>query len=222
MLRTIRNLVLALAATAVLAACSGGGAAPGVATLADPDPSGSPGASPSASADPQEALLAYARCMRENGVDMPDPQVVEDGDGGMGFSMGGTTDGAADGPGGTKPASKDAFEKADTACRHFLASMTQDKGGPQMSAEDQDKVLQFARCMREHGVDMPDPDFSGGGAMIKIGGPGDGDQGPRLDPSDETFQAAEEACQSLLPGGGPKNSRSGPGTDTVPGGKVNQ
>jgi hypothetical protein len=160
--------------------------------------------------------------MREKGVDMPDPQVLEDGDGGMGFSIGG--------PGGAKPASKDAFEKADAACRHFLAGIVQNKRGPQMSAEDQDKMLEFASCMREHGVDMPDPDFSSGGATIKIGGPGDGsgdgsgdgDQGARSDPNNETFKAAEEACHGLLPGGGPKNNSSGPGTDTIPVGKVNQ
>src|SRR5689334_20301929 len=29
--------------------------------------------------DRQDAVLAYAKCMRENGVDMPDPQINEDG-----------------------------------------------------------------------------------------------------------------------------------------------
>jgi len=208
MLRSIRLLALALAAIAFLAACSGAAQAPRVATLDNPDASASPGAYPSASADPQESLLAYAQCMRDNGVDMPDPQVVEDGDGRMGFSVGG--------PGGGTAPSKDAFEKADAVCRHFLASIVQDKGGPQMSAEDQDKVLQFARCMREHGVDMPDPDFSGGGVMIK-GGPGEDSSGPKFDPSSKEFQAAQDACQSLLPGGGFNTSGGGPSTNEAPG-----
>jgi hypothetical protein len=215
MLRTIRLLAVTLAAIAFLAGCSSSASPPGVATLNEPGASASPGASPAASTDPQDALLAYTRCMRENGVDMPDPQVVEDGDGRMGFSIGGPGDDS----GGRQP-SKEEFEKADTACRHFLADMVQDKGGPQMSAEDQDKVLAFARCMREHGVDMPDPDFSGGGVMIK-GGPGDGAR-PDFDPSSDEFQAAQEACQSLLPGGGLKGGGDGPSTNVVPEGSVNR
>jgi hypothetical protein len=214
MLRTIRLLALALAAIALFTACSGAASTPGVATLDDPSATMSPGASPAASKDPQEAMLAYAQCMRENGVDMPDPQVVDDGDGQMGFSIGGPGNDS----GGRQP-SKDEFEKADSACRHFLANMVQDKGGPQMSAEDQDKVLAFARCMREHGVDMPDPDFSGGGVMIK-GGPGDGGSRPDFDPSSDEFQAAQEACQSLLPGGGLKGGGDGPSTNLVPEGSV--
>jgi hypothetical protein len=213
MLRTIRFLALALATVALLAACGVAGQAPRVATLASPDPSGPPGATPAPSKDPQEALLAYAQCMRDNGVDMPDPQMIEDGDGQMGFSVGG--------PDGGKPASKDAFEKADTACRHFLENMVQDKGGPQMSAEDQDKVLAFTRCMRDHGIDMPDPDFSSGGVMIKGGGPSDEGSGPRFNPTGDEFKAAEEACRSLLPGGGPKNGTSGPSTNVAPDGTVN-
>jgi hypothetical protein len=41
-----------------------------------------------------------------------------------------------------------------------------------------------AKCMREHGVDMPDPDPTGKGGM-RIGGPGD-------DP--KKFEEAAKAC----------------------------
>jgi hypothetical protein len=210
MFRTIRIFALALAVVAILAACSGTAATPGVATLDDPEASGSPGASPSASADPQEAFLAYAACMRENGVDMQDPQVVQDDAGGGGeFSVG-------IGPGtGT---SKDDFRKADEACRHLIANVVQDKGGPAISAEDQDKLIAFSRCMRDHGIDMPDPDFSGGSAIIK-GEEGDG-SGSRIDFNSDEFKAAEDACKGLLPGGGVKGG--GPSTNedggTGPGG----
>lgn len=220
MFRTIRFVALALAVVAILAACSGAAATPGVATLDDPEASGSPGASPSASLNPQDAFLAYAQCMRENGVDMPDPQVSEDGSGDTRVTIG------AEGPGSGGSAAKATFEKADTACRHFLASVTQDGKAFQMSAEDQDKMLQFARCMREHGVDMPDPDFSGSGAIIK-GGPGDDGPGS-IDFNSDEFQAAQEACQSLLPGGGKGGSLStdgGPSSGdgvTLPGGTVNK
>ena len=51
--------------------------------------------------------------------------------------------------------------------------------------------------MRDHGIDMPDPQISEGGAGVRIGGP-DGGSGPRLDPEDPEFQAAEKACGSLM------------------------
>jgi hypothetical protein len=61
------------------------------------------------------------------------------------------------------------------------------------------KGLAYSRCMRSHGVsDFPDPTaVSGGGVAFQInGGPGSD-----LDRNNPTFQAADQACQSLLPGG---------------------
>lgn len=42
------------------------------------------------------------------------------------------------------------------------SSSTQPKGANLDPAND-DKMREFAKCMREHGIDMPDPDFTGGG-----------------------------------------------------------
>ena len=58
----------------------------------------------------------------------------------------------------------------------------------------EDLLVEYAGCMRDNGVDMPDPDFSGGGGMIDLG---------IADPNDSTFQAADEACRSILAGFGP-------------------
>jgi hypothetical protein len=74
-------------------------------------------------------------------------------------------------------------------------------GGPRpMSKADQaralDEALKFARCMRSHGVDIPDPQAEGGG--IRIGGPG---KQNGIDPRSPAFQDAQKACQSLLPRG---------------------
>ena len=58
----------------------------------------------------------------------------------------------------------------------------------------------YARCMRSHGVpDFPDPTASpGGGVVFQVnGGPGSD-----LDHNNPTFQAADQECRSLLPGGG--------------------
>jgi hypothetical protein len=60
-----------------------------------------------------------------------------------------------------------------------------------MSEADQqrfkDAALAHARCMREHGLDFPDPQFSeGGGATMRLGG--------GVNPEDPKFKAAEKAC----------------------------
>jgi len=63
---------------------------------------------------------------------------------------------------------------------------------PPTEAEVQEAALEFAQCMREHGVDMEDPEFTdGGGVGINVGG-GAGE----IDP--ETMDAANEACQPIM------------------------
>jgi hypothetical protein len=78
-----------------------------------------------------------------------------------------------------------------------------------MSAADKQKILAFAQCMRAHGLpDFPDPTFdsNGGGISINAGGASD------LDPNSPTFQAAQKACESKLPGkpGGGTTITGGP------------
>jgi hypothetical protein len=107
--------------------------------------------------------------MREHGVDMPDPKPAGDGSGGMAITLGG------DGADRTK------IDAAQNACKHLMPN-----GGEMKppSAEELDKMRQQAKCMREHGIDMPDPDQSGKGAT-RMGAPGD-------DP--KKFEAAAKAC----------------------------
>jgi len=150
--------------------------------------------------DPEKAGLDFARCMREHGVDMPDPQSGEGGFIMVGPSESAGSDGA-DGPPVAGQAPPDGFVEADKACRHFLDDVIQDGGGP-MDPEAQDKALKFARCMRDHGVDLPDPQFSsdGHGFSISIGGPDGGSGG--IDPGSQAFQDAQKACGSLFGPGG--------------------
>ncbi len=69
-----------------------------------------------------------------------------------------------------------------------------------------DAALDFARCMREQGIDFPDPEFpEEGGARVRIG-PGTG-----IDPSSPKFQRAQKACAKELKGGpfgGPQREES--------------
>ena len=157
----------ALTLTLVLAACGGGGEAEGAA-----DGSG-------AGTDRREAALKFAQCMREHGIDHPDP----DANGLFRIESG-------------QNVNRDsaAFSEAREACEKYLAQMGPP---PELSEEDRKKMeeqmLAFARCMREQGIDMPDPTFEDGrGFSFEIDPNG-------LDPSDPDFRAAEQECRQYSP-----------------------
>ena len=82
------------------------------------------------------------------------------------------------------------------------ATSTTSAGGSQ---DERQADLAFARCMRQHGVSMPDPKVTAEGIAQEL---------PRgLDPGDPRVQAAEHACHqygSLPPINGPQ--RGGGGT----------
>jgi hypothetical protein len=187
----------------VLTACSGGGAAPDVATLVDP--SASPDASPSASIDPEAAMDAFATCMREHGVDV---QISSAGGGvaGTGPSMATSSAGPKTGAGTDK--GKENFKAANQACARLLPKGGVNGPGGEPDPAMEQKLLDFSRCMREHGVDMPDPQFENGGANVTIGGP----DGPDIDPNSQAFKDAEKACESLLPGKLGSSGDAGPVT----------
>jgi hypothetical protein len=63
------------------------------------------------------------------------------------------------------------------------ATSTTSPGG---SSDPRQGALAFARCMRQHGMNIPDPKPDGG---IQV----DGAKG--VGPDDPKFQAAEQACQ---------------------------
>jgi len=175
-------------AAILLAACSSPASSNGVVSLVDPSASPSSPASAAPSVDPADAMLAYARCMREHGVDMPDPKV--DSNGGVFMGIEG---GEGNGP------DQDTLIAAQKACESLMPKMGEGNPTATMDPEVQDKMLAFAKCMREHGVPMSDPVFSGGGATIQIGG--DKGEGGAAPPSREVMKAAEEACRSLQPMG---------------------
>jgi hypothetical protein len=171
-------LVAALALTMSLAACGEDGDDPGVATLNGSDGEDDGGAAGDVQ-DLEEQALAFAECMRENGVpDFPDP-VVEDGR--IQVRIGGP-----DGGGELDP---EAMEAAQEACQDLAP-----RGGGNFSEEDrqemQDAFLEYAQCMRDNGYDMPDPDFGGDGGLFRMEG----------EPDDPAFQQAQKACEDKMPG----------------------
>ena len=139
-----------------------------VASISTPSNTGGPTAAGNSGKSDEDKMRDFAKCMREHGVDMPDPKPAGDG---KGMSI------AIQGEG----ADRGKIDAAQNACKHLMPN-----GGEMKppSAEELDKMRKQARCMREHGVDMPDPDPTGKGAM-QIGGPGD-------DP--KKFEEAAKAC----------------------------
>ncbi|MET1075129.1 MAG: hypothetical protein ABWY11_20960 [Umezawaea sp.] len=113
------------------------------------DTASPPSAGPSASAEKRsfesfdEFQLAFSGCMREHGVNMPDPN----GDGGIQIDAGGDMA---------------AFESASTACREQLGTPPprKDSGKGKTDEELLADHLKIAKCLREHGVDVPDPTAS--------------------------------------------------------------
>jgi hypothetical protein len=174
-------LVLALA----VAGCGGGGdgRSGGVASLGGDQATST--TSPGGGKDSQQAALAYARCMRQHGIDLPDPKF--DAKGRMAQQM----------PTGVGP-DDPKFKAANQACKRYLPD-----GGapPKVNPQAQQQMVAYARCMRQHGVDIPDPKPGGG---IDV----DGSKG--VNPDDPKFKAAERACRQYQPKGGGERVDSGP------------
>jgi hypothetical protein len=204
MIRSVQSAAAGLLLAVVVAACSSAGAAPsGVASLESQGTGPASSAEPSASLDPEAAQLEFAKCMREHGIDMPDPETAPGG----GFTQ-------------RLEVGKDDAEKmqaAQQACDHILANAGNFRG--ELDPEQLDKLVDFAQCMREHGVDMPDPTTNGkGGIMFRSNGSASGSDGPDkvtsdgIDPESPEFQAAQEACGSILGADGGPKFQGGPAT----------
>jgi hypothetical protein len=144
---------------------------------------GAGGSSSTGASTLHQEELAVAQCMRSHGVPkFPDPPANGNFPSVSPDILGVSTS---------------VFQSALNACRHLAP----DAAPPSRAQHQQmlSKLLQFARCMRSHGVPtFPDPDSVG----------------LRVDPSVNHlphYQTAYQACKSLLP-------RNGPVKGTVPGG----
>jgi hypothetical protein len=130
------------------------------------------------SADPKDKALAFAKCMRENGVaKFPDP------DPGGGIKL--TPESGVD-------MQSSAFKKAQEACKKF--SPQGDAGN--VGKLDPTKVADWAKCIRAHGVPkFSDPEVQGNNMSIDLTSTG-------LQPQSDKFQKAMAACRSKAPKGG--------------------
>ena len=189
------RLIAGLTASALLVAgCGGSAKNPTVAHLGSStttsassksSSTGAGGAGATGSASPDSQAVAYSACMHAHGVpNFPEPRVSTSGDEVRVAVR--VTPGITGNP---------KFKSAQQACGKLLPG-----GGPgegasqQISPQEQSQYLKAAACIRSHGIpSFPDPTFSGGGVHIPhVAG---------LDPHSPQVRAAEEACQSLIPGG---------------------
>jgi hypothetical protein len=136
---------LAAAVAVLLAGCGGGSHAnTGVAHLASGTGSSTTGgaARSSGSGSLEAEALAFAKCMRANGLpNFPDPPPG----GGFEFHRGS----------GIDPSSP-SFKAAQAKCKRFLPAGP--GSGPPPSAQTLARFLNIARCMRRHGIaGFPDP-----------------------------------------------------------------
>ncbi|WP_405979297.1 hypothetical protein [Streptomyces sp. NBC_00158] len=93
-----------------------------------------------AGADADNAVK-MRQCLREHGIDAPDPEPGQDP---RGMTVGGGAD-------------PQKMQEAMKAC-----GMKGPGSGEGPTQEQKDKELRWIRCMRENGVALKDPEYSGG------------------------------------------------------------
>jgi len=137
-MRSQWRLALLAGLFTLVTACGSGGddGGDGVASVSDKN-------SPTSADNQQDGtnedkMRAYAKCMREHGVDMPDPEPGAGG--GMNLSV--------------EAGEKEKVDKANDACKKLMPN-----GGvpPKPSAADLDEMRKQAQCLRDHGIEVKDP-----------------------------------------------------------------
>ena len=157
------------------AGCGGDGGGDDVATLGGGDGGG---AETTTTLPADEAMLKFVRCMREHGIDMPDP----DENGSVISRVG---------EGGFDPQSEE-FRAANEACEEYAPSM--DGVSEEDAAQLQDQMREMAECMRDAGFDIPDPVIVAPGEDP----PPAPSQEPDFDPDDPAFREAERRCSARV------------------------
>ena len=206
-----RTIVIAavLAFGLLTASCAGSDSGSDVASLEEPsETQGAEAPGEDTAEEPptdEEAILAFAACLRDEGIDVDDPTV--DADGNLRPPR----------PRDIGQEDREVVRSAMDTCSEHLENVAFGLDAVDRS-EREDQLFEYAACMRENGYDMPDPDFSAFGQPGEGAGTGGGGGGPfgEIDRDDPTFQVAQEACADIfggdrVPGGGPGAPGGGAG-----------
>lgn len=139
-----------------------------------------------------QARLNFAKCMRQHGINVPDPS-----SGGGPAGGGGAFRALRNYPQAQRQA---ALQACQSFLRQAFGNIT-----PAQSAQARQQLVKFAQCMRSHGIDIPDPTTNG------TGGFGLGRSLRSIDRNSPAFKAANTACASLRPRFGRGGGGGGPG-----------
>lgn len=129
-----------------------------------------------------EVILDFYQCLRDNGLDVEDPDMS--GDAG-GARIGGSDSGIDP----NNPEHVSAIE--DCQAETGLGGPGGVRSGDGEDIADTETLVEFAACMREHGIDMPDPAANGALQMPE-----------GLNRESPEFEAAVDECRDVLSGGG--------------------
>ena len=164
-------------------------------SVADTDADSGSNASGSDDLTDEERLLEFAQCMRDNGVEFPDPIVEADGTIAFGLRPG--RGGGGQGETLQNIGRDPDLPAARAACQPIIEGVALGPGGSNIDEtqiEQMDRLLEFSQCMRDNGIDVPDPDPN-------IFSPGSGGGSPfgDIDFDDTDVSAAFEVCGERLP-----------------------
>ncbi len=169
-----RLAVAAVTIALLSAACGGGSDADDVASLTTTG--GSSAVETTEPANDEQSLLNFSRCMRDQGVDFPDPIVDTDGYPRFDFAD-------------PEDIDRDALFEAGEECLDLLEGVV--LGLPDFdTAEFNDTFLEYAACMREHGFEEI-PDRIDMTAIMR-------GEAPPIDPTDPDFIAADKQCRDIF------------------------
>jgi len=142
----------------------------------------------------EDAVMAFTVCLRDEGLDVDDPMVDDQGN----LRPPRLRD--------IESVDREVADAAFESCSVYLEDVTFGLESEDRT-EREDDLLAFAACARDNGYDMPDPDFSGERT------PGQGGGGPfgGLDREDPAFQTALAACSDVFGAGAPIPGTGGGG-----------
>ncbi len=182
------SLMCTLLIAAALTGCSGTEDTEGVASLQTTQAAAEDPAEESPEVEAEQAMLDFTQCLRDQGLDVGDPTMGADG------NLQLPPIEVVGSPDEDPEAAMAEMDASFAACEEHLAGVTLGAPDPGAGVAFEDALVEYAGCMREQGIDMPDPDLSGGGGIIDLGSPTPGDEAE--------FEAAHRECREILAGAG--------------------
>jgi hypothetical protein len=172
-LRTLAACLAAAALAAGLAACGSSSSASSTASAG--------GGTKVTSAARVQARLNLAKCLRTHGINVPDPTAATSGQGRSLKQF-------------LRSYPQAQLTAAEQSCKQYLVqAFPQLTASPAQQAQRLQQKLQYAECMRSHGINFPDPTTNTAPGTVTS------KPSSSVDRNSPAFKAAATACASLRP-----------------------